>query len=152
LIATAKQRAFTWGNTVDVFFPNGQLIGTVKENIWRSPFKMTNEYFLKNASGADVGKSEKLDWFGTEFTVRNKKGTPIVKMENYPWKNITGQHSWNISRPLGEKIESDLGKPDTVDPRLWLMTVVYKSAVDRDRQEEAEAEEARKRSEEENEK
>lgn len=127
-VAQARERLFSWGVHIDVTDCSGGKIGAIKENILKSLFKVSTTYSILDASDREVASSEKLDWIGTEMTLRkgrNGTGPRIAKLSR-PWLQIFSDH-WDV----------ELDDPKAADSRLVVMIAAYKTAVDNARRAES---------------
>ncbi|HBL17263.1 MAG TPA: hypothetical protein DD417_11100 [Elusimicrobia bacterium] len=127
LVAEARARFFALGSTVDVTDAQGNRIGTIKERILKSLFKVYTNYSVLDASGREVAKSEKLDWLSTEFTLRTPSGAVVAQIR----RDFMG----NLFR-VTDKWDATVREPKAVDPRLLVMIAAYKTSVDNDRRRE----------------
>lgn len=119
LIATAKQQAISWGVKIDIYDAQGLHIGTVKEKIFESMFSIKSQYAIVTPGGEEIASSEKLDFFGSDVTVKDRAGEVVVRMTR-PMLNIGGD-KWKVSFS-GE-----------LDRRLLIFIPAYKTAADNDR-------------------
>lgn len=136
--ATGKENIFSWGTRIDITDEKGQPIGTLKEDIIKSWWKNYTSYAILDPQGKEIARSDKVEWLGTDFTLKNPKGEVIATVHR-PWVNWV-RDNWTI----------DIHKPNEVDKRILYMIPAYKTSVDYERkqkQEEEEAEEERKRKE-----
>ena len=141
MLATGRENLFSWGTKIDITDDKGQPIGTLKEEILKSWWKTYTTYSILDAAGKEVATSDKVEWLGTDFTLKNKKGEVIATIHR-PWVNWL-RDNWTI----------DVHKPNEVDKRILYMIPAYKTSVDYERQqkkEEEEAEEERRRKEDDN--
>ncbi|MBX9573669.1 MAG: hypothetical protein K2X77_32520 [Candidatus Obscuribacterales bacterium] len=137
-LATGRENLFSWGTRIDITDAQGKPIGTLKEDILKSWWKTYTTYSILDPAGKEIAKSEKVEWLGTDFTLKNPKGEVIATIHR-PWINWV-RDNWTI----------DIHKPGEVDKRILYMIPAYKTSVDYERkqkQEEEEAEEERKRKE-----
>lgn len=122
-VATGRKRLLSWGNIVEVFDGSGHKIGTIKEEILKSLFKVYTTYWILDANDRPVARSEKVDWLGTEITMFDGGGHRVVRLSR-PWINL-----------LGDKWEVQVANQKVVDPRLIVMTSVFKTDADNQRRE-----------------
>lgn len=120
-VATGRKRLLSWGNIVEVTDGSGHKIGTIKEEILKSLFKVYTTYWILDANDRPVARSEKVDWLGTEITMFDGGGHQIVRLSR-PWIN-----------PLGDKWEVQVFNQQAVDPRLIVMTSIFKTDADNQR-------------------
>ena len=78
----------------------------------------SSQYSILDAEGKEVASSEKLDFFGTEVTVKDQQGNLVAHLEK-PMLNIGGD-KWKVS------FSGD------VDRRLLVFIPAYKTAADND--------------------
>lgn len=121
-IATAKARVFSWGTHIDVYDASGRLIGSIKEEILNSLFKVHTVYSILDASGNVVARSEKVEFFSTNIAMR-AGGREIATLHR-PVFNLAGD-TWYVS----------VNDPSVVDMRVIIMIGAYKTAVDNERRE-----------------
>lgn len=131
-LATGKEALFSWGTRIDITDDKGQAIGTIKEDVLKSWWKTYTQYSILDAQDKEVAKSEKVEWLGTDFTLKNNKGEVIATIHR-PWFNWL-RDNWTI----------DIQKPNEVDKRILYMIPAYKTSVDYERKKEKEDEENRK--------
>ena len=120
-VATGRKRILSWGNVIDVMDARGRKIGTIKEEVLKSFFKVYTTYRILDANDRPVARSEKVDWLGSEITMFDGSGRRVVRLSR-PWIN-----------PLGDKWEVQVANQQTVDPRLIVMTGVFKTDADNQR-------------------
>lgn len=127
-VAQARERVLSWGVHIDVTDCAGAKIGAIKENVFKSLFKVYTTYSILDGSDREVATSEKTDWIGTEMTLRGgKNGTgPRVAKLSRPWLQIFSDH-WDV----------ELDDPKAADSRLVVMIAAYKTAVDNARRAES---------------
>ena len=80
-IATAKQEVFSLYTDIKVKDENGNLIGSLEQEIMDSMFSIYSIYSIKDASGKVIGKSEKLDFFTTEIEIVDSSGNLLVSLD-----------------------------------------------------------------------
>lgn len=120
-VAKAKEAFFSWGTEIAVTDCAGGKLGTIKENVFKSLFKVQTTYAILDASGKSVAQSTKVDWLGTEVTLRagaDGKGGRVAKLTR-PWLQLF-RDTWDV----------ELTDSKAADPRLIVMISVYKTAVD----------------------
>ena len=121
VIAEAKESLLSWGTEIKVYDGNGALIGEIHEKVFNSLFKVKTSYTIRNSKGEKIAQSEKVDWVSTSFTIKDKDGRTLLKMDR-PWMSFPADR-WSVR----------LYDSEIVDPRLSLMIAAYKSSVDNDR-------------------
>lgn len=121
LVAKAKQQVFSLGVRVDVYDCQGQLIGTLEEDVLESLFKVNTVYSILNEHGLLVGRSRKLDWLGTDIIFFDASERPIATLTRPFFNWLTDK--WTIS----------IADTKQVDPRLMFFTAAYKTSADSDR-------------------
>ncbi len=117
LVAKAKSRFWALGSTIDVTDDKDVKIGTVKEDILKSLWKITTTYSILNTKDQVVGTSEKLDLFSTKIDVKDSKGQVVFQTKR-PWINLVTD-KWETSY-----------SGTTLDPRLLVFIPAYKTAAD----------------------
>jgi uncharacterized protein YxjI len=119
-IAKAKSRFWALGSTIDVTDDKDVKIGTVKEDILKSLWKVTTTYSVLDANGKSLGSSEKLELFSTKVSVLDGSGQQVF-LTKRPWLNlVTDKWETSIS-----------GK--SIDLRLLVFIPAYKTAADNNR-------------------
>ncbi len=121
LVATGRKQILSWGATVDVFDARAGKIGTIKEQVLKSLFKVYTTYSIQDASGNTVAESEKVQWLATKFTLRDRKGYVVARIER-PWLNVL-RDRWTVK----------ISDHKAVDSRLLVMIGVFKTDVDNQR-------------------
>jgi uncharacterized protein YxjI len=134
LVAEARSRILSWGTHIDVTDDLGQPIGGIKEQVFKSFFKVYTVYSILDAQGQEIATSEKVDWLGTKVTLSDHQGRQIATLQR-PWINIFSDH-W----------DAKVYDPKAVDSRVMVMIAAYKTSVDNDRRAEERAKERRERS------
>ena len=129
-LATGRENIFSWGTKIDVTDANGKYIGGLQENVFSSWWKPYTVYSVVDENGKEIAKSEKVEVFATDFTMKNPKGETIANIHR-PWFNWL-RDNWTI----------DIFKPNEVDKRILYMIPAYKTSVDAERKAKKEAEEA----------
>jgi uncharacterized protein YxjI len=129
-VAKARARLLSWGTHIDVTDCTDRPIGTIKENVMKSWFKVWTTYSVLDAQNKEVAISEKVEWISTDLVVRRTNGATIAELHR-PWLNILSDN-WNV------KIRDHAA----VDSRLIVLIAAYKTSVDNDRR----AEESSKKS------
>jgi uncharacterized protein YxjI len=120
-VAEARTRIFSWGTHIDVTDCEGRKIGEIKENIFKSWFKVYTMYSILDANGNLLAQSEKIDWVGTEFNLRDARGNGIAKISR-PWINLITD-KWTI----------EIWNPPAIDHRLFIMIGAFKTHIDNKR-------------------
>ncbi|MBI5623623.1 MAG: hypothetical protein HY924_07595 [Elusimicrobia bacterium] len=127
-VAEARARFFALGSTVDVTDGQGRVIGTIKENILKSLFKVYTSYNILDAQGRVAAESEKVEWLSTEIVLRSPDGRIAATVRRGFKENLFRfTDRWDVT----------ISDPKAVDPRLVVMIGVYKSSVDNDRRKKA---------------
>ncbi|MBI4676007.1 MAG: hypothetical protein HY748_00300 [Elusimicrobia bacterium] len=135
-VAQARARFFALGSTVDVTDPQGRVIGTIKENILKSLFKVYTSYNILDGQGRMAAESEKVEWLSTEMVLRQPDGRVVAEVRRGFKENLLRfTDRWDVT----------IRDPKAVDPRLIVMIGVFKSSVDNDRRKKA-SEDSGKRS------
>jgi len=124
-IAEARAKLLSWGNQVIVTDCQGREIGTIKEEIFKSLFKVRTIYKILDARDHEIAKSEKVDWVGTSFTLRDGRGRKVASLER-PWINLLSD-SWDVT----------IHDSKAVDPRMIVMIAAFKTSVDNARRAES---------------
>jgi uncharacterized protein YxjI len=122
-VAKARQRILSWGSHVDVTDCADRPIGSIKEEVMKSLFKVHTTYAILDASGKEVAKSVKVDWIGTEVTL-TAGGRQIAKLTR-PWLQWFSD-SWDV----------EVSDATAADTRLIVMIAAYKTSVDNERRRE----------------
>lgn len=117
-IATARSRIFSWGTHIDVFDCQEQKIGEIRENVMQSWTKVVTVYSILDVHGHVVAQSEKVDWFGTQFTLFNSQGHLGATISR-PWFNFFSD-KWTVN----------IQDPQIIDPRFLVMIGAFKTEVD----------------------
>ncbi|MDD5629411.1 MAG: hypothetical protein PHU21_10130 [Elusimicrobia bacterium] len=125
LVAEARSRVFSWGTHVDVTDSQGRPIGAIKEQVFKSLFKVYTAYSILDAQGREIALSEKVDWLGTEINISDKQGRRVAVIKR-PWINFFSDH-WDVQ----------VQDPKAVDSRVMVMIAAYKTSVDNARRREA---------------
>lgn len=123
LVSRAEQRVISWGVKIDVYDESKNKIGSIEEEILEGLFSIKTIYSIKDSSDNIVGKSKKLDFFGTDVDIYNDKGDLIVTMTR-PMINILSD-TWTINI-----------KSDEIDKRILVFIPCYKTSVDDEREDE----------------
>lgn len=126
IVASARQKFFTWGVKIEITDGAGKLIGRIEERVFRSLLKIDTLYNIYNGSGQLVAESEKFDFFTTHFTLREPGTRRTVAELRRGW--------WN---PIRDTWEVTLSKDNGIDPRVVAMIAAYKTSVDNDRKSES---------------
>ncbi len=119
--AVAHEKFFSWGTQIVVEDAAGRKLGTIKENVFKSLFKVYTSYSILDASDREVAVSEKSDWITTDFRIHDKSGRLVAHMHR-GWLNILSDH-WDV----------DLADQKALDSRVVVMIAAYKTAVDNER-------------------
>lgn len=117
VVATARVNPFSWGTRIDVVDCQGIKIGELKEDVWKSFFKVKTSYLVMDQSGRQVGKSEKLDWGNTTFDLKDAGGRAVAHIER-PW--LRWADRWSVS----------VYDKSAIDERILIMIGAFKSAAD----------------------
>lgn len=125
-VARARQRILSWGSHVDVTDCADKAIGSIKEEVFKSLWKVHTTYAILDAAGKEVAKSTKVDWIGTEVTL-TAGGRQIAKLKR-PWLQ------W-----LSDTWEVEVNDAKAADSRLIVMIAAYKTSVDNARRRERDA-------------
>ena len=128
-VAQARQKILSLGSTIEVKDCEGKLIGTVRENIFKSFFATYSNYDVLDATGKVVATSEKVELLATHIIVKSKKGEVIMTIKR-PMINVLTD-TWIVN----------ILKKDALDPRIMTMMPAFKTSADNRRREE----EARKK-------
>ncbi len=134
-VAEARAVFFALGSTVDVTDGAGNKIGTIKEEILKSLFKVWTTYRILDASGKQVASSEKVEWLSTEITLKGPDGRGVALLRRGFKENFFR---------LTDRWDVTVYDAAAVDSRMLVMIAAYKTSVDNDRRREAAAEAARK--------
>lgn len=125
-VASARQKIFSWGTSIEVKDCENKLIGSVKENIISSIWNFYTRYDILDAKGNIIAASKKMEFFTTNFTIYSNSNEEILKMTR-PGFNIMND-IWTVS----------ISKSDAIDARILTMIPAFKTAADnKKRQEEA---------------
>ena len=116
-VGSARAKFFALGSTVEVFDAGGKKIGTIKEDIWKSLFKVWTTYHILDANDKEIAVSEKEEGFATTFDMHATDGTPLLHMER-PFFRV--MDTWTV----------DMLDKTKVDPRLLFMSAIFKTAAD----------------------
>lgn len=120
-VAKARARILSWGTYIDVADCADKKIGGIKEEVFKSLFKVHTTYAILNAAEAQVAVSTKVDWISTSVTLTKPGGGAVASLDRR-WLNVFSD-SWTV------KIQD----PAAVDARLVVMIAAYKTSVDNDR-------------------
>jgi uncharacterized protein YxjI len=118
LVAKAKSRFWALGSTIDVTDAQGVKIGTVKEDILKSLFKVVTTYTVLDAKGKSLGTSEKLEVFSTKVSVLDSTGKQVF-LTKRPMINL-----------ITDKWETTISNRGGIDLRLLVFIPAYKTAAD----------------------
>jgi len=78
MVAKAKEQAFTRGTKIKIYDTNEILIGSVEEVVFKSMFKSSTSYEIKDSNGLIIAISNKSDQMTTKFTFTSN-GKEIAK-------------------------------------------------------------------------
>lgn len=134
-VASARTRIFAWGTHVDVSDCSGRKIGAIKEQVFKSLFKIHTTYSILDAADREIAVSEKMDWISTSVTLRTPAGGAVATLRR-SWLNLFSD-TWTVK----------VSNAAAVDSRLFVMIAAYKTSVDNDRRSEAAAADRRKKQE-----
>ena len=126
LVARAEQKVLSWGVDIEIFDNKKVKIGEIEEEILESMFSIKTIYSIKDANGNIIGKSKKLDFFGTDIDIYDTDGSVIATMRR-PMINLLSD-SWDINI-----------KSDKIDKRILVFIPCYKTSADDERREEEES-------------
>lgn len=118
--ATARVAILTWGTEINVYDGTGNKVGSIEERVFSSLWKTWTAYDIKDANGKEIAVSDKTEWMGTTIILTAPDGTRLAKLDR-PWINPMGD-TWNIT----------IQKPGSVDNRILVMIGAFKTAADRD--------------------
>lgn len=119
-VAKAAQKILSWGVEIEVSDCSGRTIGFIKEQVFKSFFKVHTTYSILDAQKKEVAVSTKVDWIGTEVTLM--AGSRRAAKLSRPWLNWFSD-TWTV----------ELDDQSAVDARLTVMIAAYKTAVDNER-------------------
>ena len=103
------------------------MIGTIKEEILKSLFKVYTAYRILDAQDRLVATSEKVEWLSTDIVLRDPSGRVVAEVRRGFTENLLRlTDRWDVS----------IRDPQAVDPRMVVMIAAYKSSVDNDRRKE----------------
>lgn len=118
----ARKRILSWGSHVDVFDSGGRKVGAVREQIFKSLFKVRTVYSILDHQDAVIAESEKVDFFSTTFTIRDRRGRtvatlqrPALRLRDYWTVQITDHRAVDsrLLLTIGVfKTDSDNAKPN----------------------------------------
>ena len=117
-LAEARSRILTWGSHVDVTDCSGTKIGGIKEQVFKSLFKVHTTYSILDAADRVVAVSTKVEWISTFLEMTKPTGEQVATMQR-PWLSIPTDR-WTIK----------IVDKTAVDPRLIVMIAAYKTSVD----------------------
>lgn len=123
--AKARTRILSWGTHIDVVDCSDKKIGSVKEEVFKSLFKVHTTYRILDAADVEIAKSVKVEWISTSLTLTRPDGAAVATFDR-PWLNILSD-TWTV------KIQNAAA----VDPRMMVMIAAYKTSVDNDRRAES---------------
>lgn len=125
-VASARQKIFSWGTSIEVKDCENKLIGSVKENIFSSIWNFYTRYDVLDAKGNIIAASKKMEFFTTNFTIYSNSNEEILKMTR-PMMNLFND-VWTVK----------ITKSDAIDARLLSMIPAFKTAADNKKREEEE--------------
>jgi hypothetical protein len=107
------------GQRITVKDCNGNLIGTVKENVLSSLLGggIVNQFSILDKNGNEIATSDKFQLIVTKFTIRDHNNRVVAEI-NKQLLNLTDH--WSV----------DIKNPGAVDPRLLLMIAPFKTDAD----------------------
>lgn len=118
-VATARQQLFSWGTTIDVKDCAGKMIGTLKENIYRSLLgDVSSKYTILDGTGSPIATSEKLEILTPNFKVTANNGKQLMKMR-LSALSYGSLDEWVVEIPDATQ----------VDPRVLLMIPAFKTSA-----------------------
>lgn len=117
-VAKAKERFLSWGTTIDVTDCDDKKIATIKENVWESLFSFTTQYEILDPAGALIANSAKVQFFSTNFEIKDRNGVVAFKMHRPTFNWFT------------DKWEVTVVKPGLVDARVVTMIPAFKTSAD----------------------
>lgn len=123
-IATASKKFFSWGTTIEVKDCEDNLIGSVKENIFKSFFKFYTSYDILDSTGKTVATTKKFEFFAPEFIVTNVKNEELMILKRRTFNILVD--TWNV----------EILRKDVVDPRIMIMIPAFKTSADNKKSEE----------------
>lgn len=128
LVATASQRAFSWGVEINVVDCQNRFIGSIKENILDSLFKVHTIYSISGVDGALIGQSTKIELLSTTVRFFNRQNHELAKLHR-PFASWPTE-KWQLNKDhLTEKM----------DDRLLVFVAAYKTAADKARRAESDS-------------
>ena len=123
-VAEARARILALGSTVDVTDGAGVKIGTIKEEILKSLFKVWTTYRILDANGNQIASSEKVELFSTEITLKAPDGRSIALLRRGFKENLLRfTDRWDVT----------VYEPGRIDSRMLVMITAFKTSVDNDR-------------------
>lgn len=123
-VASARKKFFSWGTTIEVKDCEGKLIGTVKENIFKSFFNFYTRYDIFDPAGNVIATTKKTEFFATEFIVTNQSNEPVMVLRRPTFNFLID--TWNVQ----------ILKKDVVDIRIMTMIPAFKTSADNKKREE----------------
>ncbi|MBI4348282.1 MAG: hypothetical protein HY553_15685 [Elusimicrobia bacterium] len=127
-IANARARILALGSTVDVTDAAGHKIGTIKEEILKSLFKIWTTYKILDPQGRQLASSAKIELFSTEITLKRPDGRAVALLRRGFKENFLR---------LTDRWDVTVQDASAVDPRMLVMIAAFKTSVDNDRAREA---------------
>ncbi|MGZ3688843.1 MAG: hypothetical protein ACXWP5_00810 [Bdellovibrionota bacterium] len=118
VVAKARSRFFTLGAIVDIDDCAGNRIGTLKEDIWKSFFSVMTTYSILDSKGAEIGRSDKVELFSTDITLKDSMGAPIARIHRPALKILTDK--WSV----------EILKQGAIDSRMIPFIPAFKTAAD----------------------
>jgi uncharacterized protein YxjI len=127
--ATASVAVLSWGTQIDVVDGAGKRIGTIKQELFTSPFKTWTTYRILDGDGNQVATSQKSEFWSTSFDLTANDGHLIATIHRNAW-------NW-----MGDNWSVTVKDSAAVDPRIEVMIAAFKTSAD----EEQKAKEAEKK-------
>lgn len=123
-IASAHKKFFSWGTTIEVRDCEGNIIGSVKENIFKSFFNFFTSYDILDPAGKTIAVTKKFEFFAPEFIVADLNNEPVMILKRRMFNILID--TWNV----------EILKKDVVDPRIMTMIPAFKTSADNKKREE----------------
>ena len=117
-IARARHRILTWGATIDITDCEQRPVATIKELVFKSLLSFKTQYEIYNPSGKLIAKSDKLEFFSTDFVFKTPEGVVAFKMHRPTFNWVT------------DKWEVTVVTPGKVDYRIALFVPAFKTSAD----------------------
>lgn len=127
-VAEARARILALGSTVDVTDGAGNKVGTIKEEILKSLFKVWTTYRILDPQGRQIASSEKIELFSTEITLKRQDGRSVALLRRGFKENLLR---------LTDRWDVTVYDANAIDSRLLVMIAAFKTSVDNDRAREA---------------